>query len=179
MTETARTYGEALYELARDEGLGQELLDQLQMTVDLLRENPDYVRLLMLPSLPKQERCQALDEALRDRVHPYLLNFLKILVENGTVRQLNGCEEAYRRRFYQENGILEVTAITAVPLEPDARQRLLTRLEEKTGKRVILHDRVDESILGGVRLELDGRRIDGTVRGRLDELQERLQTLVL
>ena len=111
MTQTARIYGESLYELARDEGLGEEIFHQLQMVSALFRENPQYAELLAMPSLPKRERCGVLNQAFQDRVHPYLLNFLKILVEHGTIRQLSGCEAVYRQGYYEDNGILEVTVI--------------------------------------------------------------------
>ncbi len=98
MTQTARTYGAALYELARDEGLSGDIFAQLQMTAGLLRENPDYMRLLSLPSVPKAERCAALDKSFGGRVHEYLLSFMKLLVERGSVGELYGCEETFRRR---------------------------------------------------------------------------------
>lgn len=179
MTQTAQTYGESLYELARDEQLSAEILEQLQAVLRLFRENPQYMALLSLPSVPKKERCGVLDESLRGHVHPYVLNFLKILVENGTIRQLAGCEEAYRRRYYADSGILEVTAITAVPLTEALQQKLQDRLEQRTGKTVRLAARVEPGVLGGVRLEMAGQRLDGTVRCRLDEIQASLREMVL
>ena len=83
MTETARTYGESLYELARDESLDTRIFGELRMAAGILKENPEYEALLSLPSVPKKERCAALDESFGGRVHPYLLNFMKILVEKG------------------------------------------------------------------------------------------------
>ena len=179
MTQTARTYGEALYELALEEGLTAQLQEQLAAVAAILRENPQYVRPLSLPSLPKAERCAALDESFGPQVHPYLLNFMKILTENGTIRQLPGCEEAYRRRFNEDNGILEVTAVTAVALQEDLKEKLQAALERRTGKTIHLTTRVDESLLGGVRLETEGLRLDGTVRNRLDELQALLRGAAL
>lgn len=179
MTDAARTYGEALYELARDEGLSAQVLEELRLAVSLFQENPAYSALLSLPSLPKEERCGLLDESFRGQVHPYLLNFMKILTERDAIRQLPGCEEAYRRRYNEDNGILEVTAVTAVPLEDDLRGKLQKRLEDKTGKTVHLRCRVEERVIGGMRLELDGVRLDGTVRNRLDELQALLRSTVL
>ena len=179
MTKTARTYGEALYELAREEGVDDEILAQLEMTVGFFAENPQYPRLLSLPSLPKKERCAVLDESLRDSVHPYLLNFLKILVEHGTIRILSGCEEAYRLRYNDDHGILEVTAVTAVPLDEQLEEKLHSRLEQKTGKRIRLRTKVDPAVLGGVRLETEGLRLDGTIRSRLDDIQTLLRSTVL
>lgn len=179
MTATARAYGEALYELARDEQVSGEILEQLQTAVRLTRENPAYLRLLSLPSLPKEERCGLLDESFRGCAQPYLLNFMKLLVEQGIIRQLAGCEEAYRRRYDADNGILEVTAVTAVLLTDELHRKLQAMLERRTGKTIRLKTRVDPAVLGGVRLELDGKRLDGTIQSRLEAIQAALRGTIL
>ncbi len=179
MTERAQTYGEALYELCRDEKLDGSVLTELQTAGAIFRENPDFVRLLSLPSLPKAERCGLLDESFGGKVHPYLLNFMKLCVENGVIRELSGCERAYRSRYNEDNGILEVTAVTAVPLSKELETKLRNKLTAVTGKTVDMTVRVDKSIIGGVRLEMNGRRYDGSVRSRLDTLQKSLDSLVL
>ena len=98
MTETAKMYGGSLYDLAAEEGLETRILGELDEVQQLLKQNPDYLRLLSTPSIPKKERCGLLDEALRGQVHLYVLNFLKILCEKGTLRELPGCARAYRVR---------------------------------------------------------------------------------
>ncbi len=179
MTGRAQTYGEALYELCRDEKLSGDVLQELQMTADIFGKNPDFVRLLSLPSVPKAERCGLLDESFGGRVHPYTLSFLKLLVENGVIRELASCEKAYRRRYNEDSGILEVTAVTAVPLTPELREKLAKKLASATGKCIDLTCRVDQDLLGGMRVEMAGKRYDGTVRSRLAELQKSLDSLVL
>ena len=179
MTQTAQTYGESLYELARDEQLGGEILSQLQQVVSILQEHPQYVSLLSQPSVPKKERCGVLDESFRGQIHPYLLNFLKILTENRTISQLPGCEEAYRRRYNEDNGILEVTAVTAVPLTGALHEKLQARLAELTGKTIHLTNRIESDTLAGIRLELPGKHMDGTARSRLHDLQATLRNMVI
>ena len=124
MTETAKMYGGSLYDLAAEEGLETRILGELDEVQKLLKQNPDYLRLLSTPSIPKKERCGLLDEALRGQVHLYVLNFLKILCEKGTLRELSGCARAYRIRYNQAHGILEATAISAVPLTEQLKQRV-------------------------------------------------------
>ena len=94
MTETAKMYGGSLYDLAAEEGLEPRILGELDEVQQLLKQNPDYLRLLSTPRIPKKERCGLLDEALRGQVHLYVLNFLKILCENGTLREL----DVYKRQ---------------------------------------------------------------------------------
>lgn len=179
MTQTARTYGAALYELARDEGLSDEIFAQLQMTAGLLRENPEYMRLLSLPSVPKGERCGVLDKSFGGQVHEYLLSFIKLLVERGSIGELYGCEETFRTRYNEDHGILEVNAAAAAPLPKEQQEKLEKKLAEKTGKTIRLSVRVDPSVLGGLRLEMAGRRLDGTVRRRLEEIETRLREATL
>lgn len=179
MTDSAINYGEALYELAAEEKLSEQILKEFETVCTIFRDNADYVRLLSEPSVPKKERCAVLHEAFDGRLQPYLLNFLKLLCERGLIRQTTDCLRAYRTRFNAENGILEATAITAVSLTDDQKKRLTDKLQSITGKRVDLQVQLDLSLLGGIRLQMDGKELDGTVRGRLDGLKRSLCDTVL
>ena len=179
MTEFAKMYGGSLYDLAAEERADSEILAQLDECVGLLRDNPDYLRLLSTPSLPKKERCGLLDEALRGSVHQYLLNFLKILCERGQLRQLAQCAEAYRQRYNAAHGILEATAVSAVALTDDQTRRLQKKLESVTGKQIRLHCKVDPAVLGGIRLDIDGTELDGTVQSRLSGLRSSIAAAAL
>ena len=179
MTEVGTVYGEALYELAKDEVLTETIRMQLDILQTSFRREPAFIRLLSTPSLTKDERCRILDDSFRGRVHEYLLNFMKILTEKGYMRHFCDCCDAYTKRYNQDNGILPVTAITAVALTADQAERLTGKLSRLTGKRIELRNRVDAGVLGGVRLDYDGQRLDDTVSHRLDAIRDLLKTDVL
>ena len=179
MTETAKMYGGSLYDLAAEEGLETRILGELDEVQQLLKQNPDYLRLLSTPSIPKKELCGLLDEALRGQVHLYVLNFLKILCEKGTLRELSGCARAYRIRYNQAHGILEATAISAVPLTEQQRAALHAKLESLTGKTIDLKTKVDAKVLGGIRLDIEGTELDGTVQNRLASLRRDIAAVTL
>ncbi len=90
-------YGGSLYDLAAEEGLETRILEELDAVADILKQDPEYLHLLSIPSIPKKERCALLDEAFRGKVHLYVLNFVKILCEKGTLRELPGCARALPR----------------------------------------------------------------------------------
>lgn len=179
MTQAAKIYGDALYELALSEGLTDKLLPELDAVQEIFARTPDYYRLLSAASLSKQERCGLLEEAFGGRIERYLLNFLKLLCENGRLRQLKACAQEYRLRYNEDNGILAATAVTAVPLTPALRQKLIDKLAQITGKKIDLQVKVDPDVLGGVRLETNGRQLDGTVRHSLEQLRRQLNETVL
>lgn len=179
MTEVGNVYGESLYTLAREEKLSEQIGGELAALRDSFRQAPEFIRLLSSPSLTKAERCQILDNSFRGKVHPYVLNFLKILTEKGYMRHFGDCCKAYTAHFDQDNGIVRVTAVTAVALTDSQSARLTEKLSRSTGKQVILHNRVEPGVLGGVRLDYDGQRLDDTVSHHLDAVRELLSKTVL
>jgi len=179
MTEIARMYGGSLYDLAAEEGLETRILDELDEAAKLIRDDPEYLRLLSTPSIPKKERCALLDEAFRGQVHLYVLNFLKILCENGTLRELPGCARAYRIRYNAAHGILEATATTAVAMTEQQAKSLHEKLEKLTGKTIDLKTKVDPAVLGGIRLDIEGTELDGTVHNRLSALRRDIASVTL
>lgn len=179
MTRTAKLYGSALYDLAVEEQRTEQLLQELTALREAFLQEPDFVYLLATPSLSKEERCGILDQSFRGKIDGYLLNFMKILCENGTIRQFGDCALEYKRRYHEDNGILEVQAVTAVPMNEALTAKLQDRLAAVTGKRIELSCRVDPACLGGVRLEMDGLQLDGTVQLRLETLRRQLTETVL
>lgn len=171
MTETARRYGGSLYELAAEEGRSDEVLRQLQEVLDLLKENPSYERLLSEPSIPVAERTKLLDEAFGASLWPYLLNFLKILTEKGYLSELKGCRREFVRRYNEANGIAEAAVTSARELTDAQKQALVSRLEKMSGKKVSAAYYVNPALLGGIRLDFEGRRYDGTAAERLEALR--------
>lgn len=179
MTDISKSYAEALYALAKEENLTEELLKQLLSMQAVFAGEPKFLQLLSLPDISKQERCKILDDCLQDQAHPYILNFMKILTEKGYVRYFDSCVKAYREAYNADHGIVTVLAVTAVALSEQQADRLRNKLEQVSGKTVELNNRVDPACLGGVRLDFDGKRVDGTVKNRLDTFRSQLNNTVL
>ena len=179
MTQVGINYAQALYDLAREEGLTAEILEQLQTLHESFSAQPDFLRLLCAPNISKEERCHVLDQSFRGKVHPYVLNFLKILTEHGYMRHFGDCRKAFEQQYNLDNGILPVTAVSAVALTDSQLEKLTGKLCQITGKTVKIHNRIDPDCLGGVRLLYDGKQVDGTVQNRLETIGNLLKNTVL
>ena len=179
MSQAAVNYGQALYDLAKEEGLDAAILQQLEVLTDSFAQEPDFLRLLAAPNLSKTERCGILDSSFQGKVEPYLLNFMKILTEKGYIRQFPDCCKAYRRAYNTDHGIVCVRAVSAVALTDEQKQKLTAKLETITGKTIALENRLDPAVLGGIRLDYDGVQVDGTVKSRLDSIGKLLKNTVL
>ncbi len=179
MTEVAKTYAQGLYALAKEEDLAKSILDELSMLELSFAQTPEFIRLLATPNVSKQERCQILDDSFRGKVQPYVLNFMKILTEKGYIRHFSDCCRSFQEQYNQDHGIICVRAVTAQPLQQDQLERLTRKLIQVTGKTVTLECSVDPQCLGGIRLDYDGKRVDGTVRSRLESISKLLKNTIL
>ena len=179
MTRIADQYAAALYSLAAEENIAETILQELKTVDAVLKENPDYLRLLAASNIPKAARIQLLDDSFRGRGHPYVLNMLKILVGNGHIRSFCDCRKAFESRYNDEHGILPVCAVTAVPLTKTQQDRLLRKLQSIMGKTVLLTNQIDPTCLGGVRLYYNGKLLDGTVKNHLKKMGDILKETVL
>ena len=101
---------------------------------------------------------------------------MKLLCDNGTISALPDCFEAFRGRYNRDHDIIDVCAVSAVPLTEAQAARLREKLEAKCKKHVELTVRTDVSLLGGIRLELPDRQLDGTVQSHLNQIQQLLES---
>lgn len=179
MTQVGINYAGGLYALALEEGLTARLLQELDALEQAFAQEPDFLRLLAAPNIDKQERCQTVDDLLRGKVHPYMLNFLKLLTEKGYARYFGDCCQAYRQQYDRDNGILRVSAVTAVPLTQAQSCKMTEKLSHITGKTVVLTNIVEPACLGGVKLRYDGVQVDDTIRNRLVSVESMLKNTQL
>ncbi len=179
MTEVGNVYGRALYDLAVSEGTAERILSELKVLQESFAQEPAFLKLLSVRNLSRAEQCAILSDSFDGRLHPYVVNFLKILTEKGYIRQFGSCADTYRAAYNADNNILPVTAVTAVALTEAQLAKLMQKLETITGKSIELANRVDPESLGGVRLELDGKCLDDTVAHRLESVRHLLKNTVL
>jgi ATP synthase F1 delta subunit len=170
----ATTYGGALFEAARDLDKIDAIDEELAALDRIFREEPDFFNLVCSPGIDAVGKRASLTAVLQDRVTKELLNFLFILIDKRRMGGFHAIVKAYRACVNENLGVSIGTVYSAVPLSGDKHKRL----EEETGKllqkNVRLDNLVDADIVGGVKIFIEGKLIDASVRKRLDTLKEQL-----
>lgn len=179
MTQAAQIYGGSLYDLAAEEQLADTILEEMKEIRQIFRENPNYMKLLQEPVVPKEERLKLVEEAFGTQAERYLVNFIKLLCERNLLSEYAGCCEEFIRRYNADHGIAEAVVTSAVALSKEQAEALRTRLEKLSGKRVALTQKVDPSVLAGLRVELEGKQLDGTVQSRLAGISRKLDEIIV
>ena len=166
-------FGKALFLLTEEAGTTERVYGEVLSLGEVITAEPEYLKLLDTPALTTDERIALVDEAFSS-VDGHLLNAIKLLVERRMAHALCRFFSSYVDEYMEARGIIRAEAVTAVALTESESESLKARLESITGKRVIIQNRIDESILGGIKLRYMGIQRDGSLKGRLDEVRERL-----
>ena len=174
----AGEYGRALFLITEEDGTSDKIISDVRVAEQILRDNPEYVRLLNSPAVAKEERVGLVGTAF-GRLDENLLNLIKILTERRSVQLFGKMAEEYYRLYDESRGIVRVEAITALPLTAAQADAITKKLSSSLNKTVVLKNTIDQSTLGGVKLRYGGVQLDGTVKTRLDKFEEALKNTVI
>lgn len=169
------TYATALFEAAGDAGIQEQVRGEMESLLDVFRKEPDFYRFFCMPGIPADEKKEVLTNVLEGKISKESLNFLFILVDKGRVRHFERMVHAYGKLIDEAGGLQTGEVFTAVPLSEDK----IRQLEEQTGRliggKVRLENRIDKSLIGGVKVQVAGKIFDATLRSRLEGMRRRMQ----
>ena len=174
-----KEYGSALFMLSREENTTDRVKEDIETVLAVLKENPEYVKLLDTPALSKAERLRLIDEAFANNICYSVLNVIKILSERHCVYSLGEAVNAFTSLYNEFYQIEHVEAVTAVPMSSGQLKAMKEKLERLTGKTVVIKNTVSPEILGGVVLRYSGIQLDGSVKSKLDEFAAGLRNTTI
>lgn len=175
MKNYANEYGLALYKLGVEANCSDAIFEDFKSVAGIFANEPEFIRLLSNPMLTASERADSVRNVFGGKINGYLLNMLMIFAEKRRFDMLDKCWLEYRKNYCEANNILPVTATSAAALTDEQKQKLVERLEAKTGSKVLLSCVVSPKCLGGIMLEYDGKRIDASVKNRLSQMRNKLK----
>lgn len=169
-----RRYASALFQIA----LAQQRLDAVEADLAgldaTLRTAPQFTRVLRAPTISRARKHELLDRAFADRVQPITLRLLHLLVDKRREEIVGSLHGEFQRLLADYRNQMAAEVTTAIPLDDALRRQLRGTLEQRTGKRIELRERVDPEILGGVVVRLGDTVLDGSIRAQLRRLRARL-----
>lgn len=174
-----KVYAQSLFDAAIEENSLEETMKEVDMLDSIFKETPAFLTLLSSPAVTDGEKQEMLRNTLSGRVEGIMYNFMRILADKGRASLFPLIAKEFTAIYRAHHGILPVTAVTAVPMDERQIVRLGEKLSASIGKKVLLDNKIDPSLLGGVLLRYDGHEVDGSVKDRLDNLRKALRGIVL
>lgn len=169
MEEIARTYARSLFEAAESAGKVDELKGELDDFASAVEDNDDLSLFLFSPYFSNNEKLDGLKKVVVDATSQFE-NFLALLIEKNRMPLLPRIRDNYEKYWADHNKLLPVTVTSAVELPRETIEMIKQSVEAQTGRKVELDGRVDDSVVGGLVLQVGNRVLDASIRGSLDRL---------
>jgi F-type H+-transporting ATPase subunit delta len=174
ISDRASTYARALLDVARAENAVERVEDELFRFARVMESNDELRSTLTDAMIPVDRRLGIVEDLLGKRAHTLTTAMVTFVIGAGRGRELPAIADAFVEgaALLRQEVVAEVRA--AVPLDADQQARLAAALSRATGKRVSVKVIVDPEVLGGIVARIGDTVIDGSVRGRLEQLKETL-----
>ena len=173
MEEIAQVWARALFEVAKEHDLLDEVREQLGAFVDALNQSRDLMVFFFSPYFSTQEKKDGLKRAVTG-AEPVLMNFLEALIERYRMPAIFRIKARYELLWEDERDLLPVEVTSATPLDKSIVGSIGDRIGAQTKRTVQLSSKVDPDILGGIVLRVGNVILDASIRNRLEQLRKQV-----
>ena len=177
MAETstiARPYAKAAFEHAVAKDALDEWSGMLARVAQVVGDDDMRAQVLGNPKLSSAQKADVVVDVCGDAVNDDLKNFVRLVGQKGRLAALGAIAEQFEVLKAQQEKRVEVEIVSAFPLAEAQEQSLASALAKRLNREISITTQVDKTLLGGVILRAGDTVIDGSVRGRLNRLQEAL-----
>jgi len=168
-----RRYSEAFLEYAKETIGLDKAIEEVDFLKRVLKQSPELRNMLLSPELSVGEKFNFIDETLRDYLSQEMTLFLKLIIEKRRTVLFTEMLD-YILNSYSRLETVDALLKYAFVLESEAVQEIKRKLETKLEKKICLTLKQDPGILAGVQVIIGDKIIDGSLKGRLDDLKEQL-----
>lgn len=168
----ARRYAKALFQIALERDLVEEVRRELYVLVTTLEENRRLALRILSPQYSRSDKRRTVTQVFRQRFSTLFFNFLQLLIDKGRAGLYQMIYRAFGVLYDQHQQRLRARVTSAIPLSDSDKRTLQQELAARLQKNLEIENQVDSSILGGLIVNVEGKVLDGSVKRQLERLRE-------
>ena len=169
-----RRYAAALFGAASKAGVIDQVESDLGLVNYVLETSPRLMDAIVSPVVPPETKRNIFNDIFSNKVDAITLSYLQLLVNKRREEAIRGTEEEYVLLANEARGVVNAYVTTAVEIEIDDEKRIRKKLEDMMGKSIQLIKNIDPNLIGGVTVRIGDTVIDGSIKGQLEALKEKL-----
>lgn len=173
-------YGDALFEVAAENGTIDSMLEEVEAVLDIFQENEEYVKLLNHPKIPVEEKISLLKGAFEGKISNEIMGLFSTVIEKGRFAEVESILSYFVSKVMEYKKIGTAYVTSAMPMSDEELANVEKRLLETTSynEMHIVHD-VDRNLIGGMTIRIGDRVLDSSIRTKLDSMAKELSQITL
>ncbi|MFC5711507.1 F0F1 ATP synthase subunit delta [Thalassorhabdus alkalitolerans] len=174
MSAIANRYGVALFQLAKEKGTLTQIGDELNAVQKVFQDNKKLQGLLNHPKVDMEKKKEVIKESFSP-LSSTVRNTLLLLLERNRIDEVLPMVDKFQALADDEQGVGRAIAYTVKPLNEEEQKRISESFAKKVGKQTLyIENRIDNSLIGGVKLRIGDKIFDGSVKGQLTRIEREL-----
>lgn len=174
-TRVAKRYARALFNAAENAKVVQPVEADLDAIAGLVKNDPKFRGFLQSPRISRDDKIRIAERLFSDRVTALTMSVLRLMLNKRRENEFEAIREEYVRMRRERGAVLYAVITSAVELTESEKSALIGKLASQSGKSVEPEFHVDASLMGGVKVAVGNYVLDGSVRGSLNLLRDRLK----
>ncbi len=173
--KVANRYSKALFEIAKEYENIEKIMEDLEIMKDLFEKSKDFKIIMETSAVSKEEKKKIIEEiAKKFSFNIVSLNFFKLLIDKNKIKFISTITEVFRKIYRDFKGLAEYEVISAIELDKNIIDEIKQKLEEKTGKKIEISQKINPEILGGLIIKTEGLVYDGSLKSHLLKIKEKI-----
>jgi len=173
MEQIARIYAQSLFEAAVDHDKVDSIRDQLGEFTIAVEQSNELSLFLFSPYFSGEEKSDGIERII-EGAEPEFINFLQLLAQKHRLPAIFRIRQRYETLWAEHHKLLSVTVTSAVQLPQDTIEKIGASVAGQTGRKVEMESRIDDSIIGGLVLQVGNIVLDASIRNRLEQLKKQV-----
>lgn len=170
----ARRYARALFLVGQDRKILDVLQKDMSVFASTLTENQDFYYFFNSPEVTRKNKEEKIEEIFGELVSKVFLQFLLVVLNKGRQNLFLEIAEAFNDEMDVFNNRAKAQVTSSFKLTPEMKNDIQQQLSKQLDKEIILESEVDETLIGGLRVAIDGKVIDGSIKGQLRRMRQYL-----
>ncbi len=164
----SKTYGDALFDVALEDGTMDSLTEEVVTLTQVLKDNEELSLFISHPKVSRQEKIQMIEKVFKGRFSDSLVGFLVLIIEKGRYEDLSSIIEYYMDRVREHKKIGVVWVTSAIDLSPEQQDKIEQRVLATTQyEKLEIHYTVDKALIGGLVIRIKDRVVDNSIRSQI------------
>lgn len=160
----SRRYAKALFDFAVEEGVIDQVNDDMKLIADVLTENRPLRRVLQSPVIPPARKKTVVKKIFEGKIDKRTLTFIDIIIRKGREEQIHEIAMQFYESYLDYKNIAIVEVTTAAEIDKELRLKMVKLLEAKTTKTIQMTEKIDPEIIGGFKLRLSDYQYDASIK---------------
>ncbi len=174
LTTIARPYAKAAFDFAVENSAVDSWAEMLSFAA-MVSEN-ETMQPLLKGSLASAQLAELFNSVCGEQINEHGQNLIKVMAENGRLEVLPAVAEQFAEYRLEWAKEVEAEVVSASELTAEQQQEISASLEKRLARKVKLNCSIDAELIAGVIIKAGDLVIDGSIRGKLSRLSDKLQS---